>query len=179
MKKLFQIPLLFLVFCLVNFKTLAQNTIIYVVRHAEKETTNPADRDPGLSLVGKQRAEALGKALKKEKVAAVFSTAFQRTQQTAAPVSQKFNLTTTSYDPRKPAQLAETIKKEYSGKTVLIVGHSNTVTGVVEALGGISPVEQISESEYDYLFRVMIKENGEVETNVKRYGKSAGLSSER
>jgi broad specificity phosphatase PhoE len=60
----------------------AQSTI-FVVRHAEKAD---ATKDPDLSEAGRARAEALAKALRDAKIAAIYATEFKRTQQTAAPL---------------------------------------------------------------------------------------------
>ena len=50
----------------------AQKTTIWVVRHAEKDTSDPKDKDPDLSPEGKERAEALAKYLKGEKLDSIF-----------------------------------------------------------------------------------------------------------
>ena len=75
MRYLKQILLAALLF--ISWNTFAQTTTIWVVRHAEKATTS--DNDPELSTDGKARATELAKLLQSQKVAAVFTTAYQRT----------------------------------------------------------------------------------------------------
>jgi 2,3-bisphosphoglycerate-dependent phosphoglycerate mutase len=71
MKKLLFIILLF------AFKISAQTaspTTIYLVRHAEKITTDPGNKDPLLSETGQFRAALLAKKLKKVKLQNIYST---------------------------------------------------------------------------------------------------------
>ena len=172
MKKLLQYSLMLLIFMmLTSVKVQAQTTTVYLVRHAEKVTTDPANRNPELTEEGKQRAAALQDLLKKENIAAIFSTDYHRTRQTAAPLSELLKLPILSYNPANQAQLAETITKDYKGKTILIVGHSNSILESVEALGGQRPLPQIPETDYDNLVKLTIRENGEVETTLSNYGK--------
>jgi broad specificity phosphatase PhoE len=66
--------------------------------------------------------------------------------------------------------LAERIRKEYAGKTVVVVGHSNTILPLIEELGGTPPVEEIAENEYDYLFTVRLSEGAMPTVDVRGYG---------
>jgi len=132
----------------------AQATI-FVVRHAERADGAGAGggmaADPVLSAPGRARAAALAAMLKDTKLTAVFATQFKRTQQTAAPTAKAQHLTVTTIPADKTAQLVENLKK--ASGSVLVVGHSNTVTEIIAALGVTTPVT-VADTEFDNLFIV-------------------------
>ena len=64
----------------------AQQTTIWLVRHAEKDTAAATKSDPPLSSVGVQRVKDLRSYLLAEKIDNVFSTETKRTRATAAAV---------------------------------------------------------------------------------------------
>jgi len=148
-------------------------TTVVVVRHAEKATDDP--RDPSLSPAGEERARALRSLLKDAGVAAIYATQYRRTRQTAEPLAQQLGLAVverpvsaanaSTYAP----DLAREIVSTHAGKTVLVVGHSNTVPGIVEALSG-SAVPPITESEYDHLFVVVVPAQGPARLFPVRFG---------
>lgn len=142
-------------------------TTVFIVRHAEK-ATEPASRDPALSEAGQRRAQALAKAVRSAGVTAVFSTDTRRTRDTATPAATQASVQVELYDHQRPEELIRRIRERYAGQSILIVGHSNTVPGLVQAFGG-SAVEEIPESEYDNLFVVTATSCGEqAHTNVTR-----------
>jgi len=126
-------------------------TIVYVVRHAEKSQSDPAQRDPALSAPGQARSEALVSALRDAPLSAVFATEFKRTQHTVQPTAKAHGLEVTIAAARDPSALAAQITSDFLGQTVLVAGHSNTVPAVLKALGVAEPPE-LAESDYDNLF---------------------------
>ena len=144
-------------------------TVIYIVRHAEKGTNSPTD--PDLSAAGQARALVLKDSLNKVPVAAIYSTNYKRTQQTAAPTATVKSLNPVIYDSNDLKALADKILKDNLNQTVLIVGHSNTVLETIEAFQAQRPVAVVNDSEYNYLFKVTLKENKAPVVEVKRYGK--------
>ncbi len=54
------------------------------------------------------------------------------------------------------------------GETLLIVGHSNTVPGIVEALSG-EAVPPIADDEYGRLYRVDLAADGTAQLEVFEY----------
>ena len=52
--------------------------------------------------------------------------------------------------------LAAHIRQEYAGKTVIVVGFSNTLLSYIAVLGGTSSIVGISDKEYSSLFIVRI-----------------------
>ncbi len=153
----------------VKIKTKALVTTIYIVRHAEKDSTsNPAD--PTLSAVGQVRALALRQTLLRRQPAALFTTDTKRTRATLAPLAEALKLEPQVYDPRRGRDLADIITKNYAGKTVVIVGHSNTVLSLIDDFGATPPIEEIAENEFEYLFTVRLVEGLMPTVDMRGYG---------
>ncbi len=151
----------------------AQKTTIYVVRHAEKDMSDPKDRDPDLSAEGKQRAEALAKHLKGEKLDSIFATAYKRTKLTGYPTADKIGLAIKTYDASKLKEFADGLQKNAQGKKMLVIGHSNTVQELLVAFGLKKPVKDLTDDDYDYIFTLTIKKDkksDKKEVKVERYG---------
>lgn len=114
------------------------DTVVLVVRHAEKSAPSG---DVPLSAAGESRAQALVAIGREAGVSAVITTQFQRTRQTAAPLATALGITPEVIDVKggvaeHVAGIAQAIKTRHAGRTVLVVGHSNTVPAIVTALGG-------------------------------------------
>lgn len=152
--------------------THAQNTTVYIVRHAEKNLSDPKAKDPALSPEGVQRSYDLDTILAGQPIAAVFSTNYTRTRKTGEPLAKRIGKDINLYDPAKPADLVATVKKDHSGKTVLIIGHSNTILELITAFGGSATMTEIKDNDYKYLFKLELDENG-VTTAELEYGQGA------
>ena len=142
-----------------SFAAMAKDvTTIILVRHAEKspEATLP---DPPLTEAGEARAKLLARMLGSANVSAIYTTPYARTRNTAAPLAEALKLTPIEIKPGPTfaADMAAKLLAEHAGKTVLVVGHSNTTQQVMKALG-IPDAPRIEESEYDNLFIVTIVE---------------------
>jgi phosphohistidine phosphatase SixA len=148
-----------------------KETVIYIVRHGEKDTSDPKNADPDLNAEGKERAAALAQVLRKVKLAAVFSTKYKRTQQTAAPAAQHAGVPVQTYEAQDLKTLTETIRSQYENRKVLVTGHSNTILEIAEAFGAKRPVEKLSDEDYDLLLKVTIKKDGTAEITAEHYGK--------
>ena len=132
-------------------------TVAIIVRHAEKGTT-PAN-DPPLTEAGVVRAKALVTLLADAKVQAVITTQLVRTRETGRPTAEARGLTmetvaTGGAVPAHAKAVADAVRK-HAGKTVLVVGHSNTVTHIIEALGG-PKLAELCDSQYSSLFTVVL-----------------------
>lgn len=133
----------------------AQGTI-FLVRHAERADSGTMAgttmaTDPDLSEAGRARAESLAVMLKDAGIRAIYTTEYQRTRQTAAPLAKALGIEVTVVPAREAKALIEKLK----GATapVLVVGHSNTVGETIAALGVSDPVK-IGDADYDNLFIV-------------------------
>ena len=155
------------------FESQATTTVIFV-RHAEKAVL-PAD-DPGLSEAGRRRAAELARQLVDADVVpgkgvdAVFSTSYRRTVETAKVVADALDLPVLTYDAADTEAFIEAMVKEYKGKIILVVGHSNTVPEMIGNMGASKNVAPIAENEYDNIFLVTIPWFGKTKTIRLRFG---------
>lgn len=151
-------------------------TTIYIVRHAEKDVSDPKNQDPDLSEVGKLRAKDLSERLRSQKIDAVFATKFKRNKQTGEGIAERNGLNIREYDAHKYNELSELVKTEFKNKNVLIIGHSNTVLELIEAFGAVRPIAALSDSDYDFFFELKIDQMGKVALSTSRYGQKNHLT---
>jgi broad specificity phosphatase PhoE len=144
-------------------------TTIFIVRHAEKDPT-PGLADPALTVAGQQRAEALRDTLQRYPLAALYTTDTVRTRATLAPLATARGLEPRVYDAREPDELVERLRARHRGQAVLVVGHSNTVLPLIDALGAARPVPELTEADYDYLFEVTLRPDGMATARAHHYG---------
>ncbi|HEU0051831.1 MAG TPA: histidine phosphatase family protein [Longimicrobium sp.] len=169
--RLLPLFLFLLAFAVPAWAQQAAPTVVIVVRHAERDQGN----DPGLTAAGSARAQALAADLKDAGVAAIYSTQFRRTVDTGKPLADALGqqVNVLPIDPAQaaayPAALAADILAKHRGHTVVVVGHSNTVPQIVKALSGVT-VPEISDTEYDHMFIVMIPAQGQARVVRAMYG---------
>jgi broad specificity phosphatase PhoE len=132
----------------------SNTTTYFLIRHAEKDRSNPTDNNPHLKNTGRKRALRWSQVLKNVKLDAVYSTDFNRTKETANPTAASHHLKLIYYNPSKIDYKA--FIKETKGKTVLIVGHSNTTPKFVNALIGKDKYKQIADTNNGNLYIVTI-----------------------
>jgi phosphohistidine phosphatase SixA len=126
----------------------------YLIRHAEKERSNPDDADPELNQKGLGRAMHWAEILADTELDAIYSTDYNRTSMTAAPTSVKQNIDVQYYDP-STIDIAQ-FKTENLDKSVLVVGHSNTTPEFVNKLIDEEKYFAIDDNENGTLFIVKI-----------------------
>jgi len=134
--------------------------IVVLIRHAERD---PSGSD-ALSTPGKKRAAMLVSMFRDAGVSAIFTSEFNRTKQTAAPLAQALGIT--------PKQIASNLNAARvqvlaAGALPIVVGHSDSVPELIGALGGPADVE-ITDTEFDRMFVVTIS-SGSVSTLAFRY----------
>lgn len=129
-------------------------THYYFIRHAEKDKSDPANRNPHLTEEGRKRASNWSNIFNQIRFDAVYSTQYHRTIETATPTADKNDLEIQYYNPRD--LYSEAFKKATKGKTVLIVGHSNTTPAFVNAILGEKKYESIDESNNGNLYIVSL-----------------------
>jgi broad specificity phosphatase PhoE len=147
----------------------AQTTTIILVRHAEK-AVEPSD-DPPLTSAGETRARDLWGAIKDAGVSAVITTQLVRARATAQPTVAAMHLTPEiirAGGAMHAKDVADAVRK-HAGQTVLVVGHSNTVPAIVEALGAPRP-PAICDPEYDNLYVVTLAPNGKAALVRAKFG---------
>jgi broad specificity phosphatase PhoE len=164
------LAILFFLSCLIYASSAtAQVTTVYLVRHAEKDMADPNIKDPGLNGLGLQRATDLDKLMSDKNLAEVFSTNTRRTLMTAMPLTNRLKKSAVIYDPSETKLLANKIQKNYKGKTILVVGHSNTLLPLIKALGGYPSINEIKDDDYRNLFKLIIN-GADVKTEELKYG---------
>jgi len=155
------------------FESQATTTVIFV-RHAEKGAL-PAN-DPVLSEAGQRRAAELARQLVDADVIpgvgvdAVYSTSYRRSVETAKPVADALDLPVLMYDAADTEVIIDAMVREYKGKIILVVGHSNTVPEMIANMGASKNVPEIAEDEYDNIYIVTIPWFGKTKTIRLRYG---------
>jgi broad specificity phosphatase PhoE len=142
-------------------------TVVLLVRHGEKEQ----GEDPALSQAGRARAQALVHAASSAGVSAIYATPYRRTQQTAQPLAQQLGLPVTVRDAgaEQARAFVRELLRTHAGQTVLVVGHSNTLPALAEALTG-EPLEAVADDEYDLLLVVTLPAAGPAQRVTLRYG---------
>jgi phosphohistidine phosphatase SixA len=134
------------------------STITYVVRHAERADDSGAPAmaargsDPPLSEAGRARAVTLASLLRDVGLVRILTSEYARTRQTAEPLADATGLEIESIEAGDSASLMRQLA--LAPGPVLVVGHSNTVPGILKALGVAEPIV-IADDEYDNLFVVV------------------------
>lgn len=151
----------------VHAPAMTADTVIVLVRHAEKAALPPGD--PGLAPAGERRARALADRLAQAPLGAVYATPYRRTQLTAAPAARVHGLAVTIRPAGESApSLARVLRQRHAGQTVLVVGHSNTVPALVLELTGIA-VAPIDEADYGRLYTITLSSNAPPSLGQERF----------
>lgn len=149
----------------------AGSTVVFLVRHAEKAAEPAAD--PPLTAAGEARARALAAALAHAHIGAVISTPYLRTMHTARPIAEALGLrienVAVSGGVAAHARAVAAAARAHTGKSVLVVGHSNTIPAIATALGA-PPLKDFCDGEYDHLLVVEIPVTGPARFVQVRYG---------
>jgi|ERR1700720_2732766 broad specificity phosphatase PhoE len=128
--------------------------VVIVVRHAEKVS----ESDERLSEAGRARAARLAALLKDAGVTAIYSTDTERAKDTAQPLAVAAKLPVQVYDlgagKKMDARPFIAQLRQHVDDVVLVVGHSNTVPALLEALGCPGKVS-LAQGDYDNLFVVV------------------------
>jgi phosphohistidine phosphatase SixA len=158
-----------------NFKVIT----VFLARHAEKEATPP--EDPPLTEAGKERSQTLMRTLASAGIKTIYTSQFLRTKQTAEPLAKQLGIEVTALqikmDAKNPRKISdqsydEVVTKVYerAGESVLIVGHSNTLSEIIKRLGG-DVMPSVDDKEFDDLFVVTIYAKGKAKVLRLKYGK--------
>lgn len=132
--------------------SVAQASTIYLVRHTEK--ASDGTQDPALTQAGLARAAYLAEMVRDTKIHKVLSTDYQRTRSTAQAFAGQANVEVELYAPDEFNVRA--FAKSIGGENAVIVGHSNTIPGLVNALLQEERYSDQDESDYDSFFIVSL-----------------------
>ncbi|PKA84605.1 histidine phosphatase superfamily protein (branch 1) [Ulvibacter sp. MAR_2010_11] len=129
-------------------------TTYYLIRHAEKDRTDPENSNPNLTEAGVQRARNWASFFQHIDLDKIYATNFNRTQQTASFVATKKNIEVQSYNPSNLYD--EAFQKQTIGKTVLVVGHSNTTPQFVNAILGETKYTDMNDNDNGSVYVVSV-----------------------
>lgn len=149
-------------------------TKIFIVRHAEKET----GKDPLLTASGNARAGDLMRALQNEGIQKIYVSQFRRTQNTGDSLRLQLKIDTVHYAADTVCDNLISAIMEHSdfGKTILIIGHSNTIPQIIRKFGVTDyPYGDIPDNEFDNLFMITYKKE-KAKLKVMKYGAKSGAS---
>ncbi len=149
-------------------------TKIFIVRHAEKEV----GKDPALTQVGFTRAGDLLRALNSEGIQKIYVSQYRRTQMTGDSLRIQMGVDTVHYSADTVCDhLVNSILEHRDfGKTILIIGHSNTLPKIIRKLGVLDyPQNDIPDNEFDNLYMITYK-NGKAKVKKMKYGEKSGVS---
>lgn len=142
------------IFSLLASCTSEETTTYYLIRHSEKDRTDNTNRNPNLNEKGIERAKKWAEHFKNVQFDAVYSTKYNRTMQTATPTAKINNLEIINYNPSK--MYDSIFQKETIGKTVLVVGHSNTTPVFANKILGEKKYEDMTDDDNASLYIVTI-----------------------
>ena len=147
----------------------AAGQVIFVVRHAER-ADRPAAAAPApsgraqaphgmmiandvpLNAAGRERAQRLAATLRSAGIKHIFTTEYQRTRQTAAPLAEALHVKPVLTAAKDLDPLAAALKR--LKEPALVVGHADTVPELLKKLGVAGEIT-IGDAEYDNLFVVV------------------------
>jgi phosphohistidine phosphatase SixA len=149
-------------------------TKIFIVRHAEKE----AGKDPLLTAAGNARAGDLKRTLQNEGIQKIYVSQYRRTQNTGDSLRLQLKIDTVHYAADTLCDNLINAIMEHSdfGKTILIIGHSNTIPQIIRKLGVTDyPYGDIPDNEFDNLFMITYKKE-KAKLKKMKYGAKSGAS---
>ena len=96
-----------------------------------------------MTAEGQRTAVLLASWFRRGPPAMIYVSSANRAQQTAAPLAAALRITPIIYEPADTPALIAAVARET--RTVLIVGHSNTVPDIIQRLGGKPPAPLVHE----------------------------------
>jgi len=109
---------------------------VVLVRHAEKVTDDPKERDPELTPKGRERAARLATLLGKTTVSRLVATEYKRTQRTLVPLSERAGKPVEVRSAAQTNDLVRELRDAPPGSTTVVATHSNVIPMIVRELGG-------------------------------------------
>ena len=129
-------------------------TTYFFVRHAEKDRSNPTEKNMHLTEEGYKRAQHWSDILQHIPFDAIYSTDYNRTKETGQPTATKNHLEIMTYSVNNSYD--DAFKTATKGKTILVVGHSNTIPDFVNAVIGKKKYDEIDDANNGNLYIVTI-----------------------
>jgi phosphohistidine phosphatase SixA len=137
-----------------------------LIRHCEKST---GETDPGLTAAGAARAMALVQALEEEKVDAIYSTPYKRTQATVKPLAEAHHMNVSIIEGSNDRAFAQHLLADHKGQSVVIASHINVIPDLVKLLGSRETVK-LDEGAYGDMFIIDVDAKGQAKLTRTRFG---------
>lgn len=141
---------------LAGFSATAQDTV-FVIRHSEQQTDVASD-DPELRTEGTERATFWADVFKPSGLDIVITSEFRRSRDTGAKIAEALDLPSVVIGKYDYQTVVEYLKDKHSEDTVLIVGHSGTISPLLQEFGH-PEYSSVSKADYGGLFIVTPIEN--------------------
>ena len=125
---------------------------VYLIRHAEKDRSDPLNKNPHLNEKGIERSLLWNGYFENKEVNSIYSTNYNRTIETVLPVSLAKGIKPIIYSASNINY--ESFLKKEKGNTVIVVGHSNTIPGFVNKLIKDDYYKQINDTVNSNLYIV-------------------------
>lgn len=142
-------------------------TVLFV-RHADVDVPPPiGNPDPPLNANGVMRANELARVVEAANVTTIFTSSLKRTKDTAAPLAARLHLAQPPSVVPDLDEFAAGVRAGTFGPVVLVIGHTNTVPPMIDAL--VSPQPNVTIEGFDNLLVVSLAA-GESQLVRLRYG---------
>ena len=125
---------------------------VYLIRHAEKDRSDPLNKNPHLNEKGIERSLLWNGYFENKEVNSIYSTNYNRTIETVLPISIAKGIKPIIYSASNVNY--ESFLKKEKGNTVIVVGHSNTIPGFVNKLIKDDYYKQINDTVNSNLYIV-------------------------
>ena len=125
---------------------------VYLIRHAEKDRSDPLNKNPHLNEKGIERSLLWNGYFENKEVNSIYSTNYNRTIETVLPISIAKGIKPIIYSASNINY--ESFLKKEKGNTVIVVGHSNTIPGFVNKLIEDDYYKQINDTVNSNLYIV-------------------------
>lgn len=130
----------------------ATTTTIYLIRHAEKAD---GTSNPDLSEQGLIRSKNIAAYFENVPLDLIYATPYKRTQQTCSQAAAAKRKDILTYNPE--AMNLRVLADANPGKTILVVGHSNTIARYINTLLQKNVYEDIPENDYGRIYKLSIQ----------------------
>ena len=129
-------------------------TTYYLIRHAEKDRTDATNKNPHLNNEGLKRAQNWASYFENIHLDDVYSTNYFRTIETGFPTANNKNLEIKFYDSKN--MYDSIFQNKTKGKSVLIVGHSNTTPFFANTILKENKYEAMNDRDNSSLYIVKL-----------------------
>ena len=149
-------------------------TTVLFVRHAETGEAMTAGADPSLNERGRLRAEQLADFVADidvvASVDAIYVNGTRRTQETAAPLAARLNITPWTEDYTDVGRFTGRVLRRHKGQIVLVVAQGDAIAPLIDELHGSKRLPPFGPNDFGELYVVTIPWYGKVKTLRLHYG---------